>query len=176
MLATIRTDLLFGFLLALVVYLVTLLAQINPPTETEEQHRPGDLGVNIQWAAGPDDVDIWVSGPQDKRVGYLAKQGSLWSLLRDDLGDANDMTLSNFESAYTRGIPDGDYGVNVHCYSCRSPVTVQVEIGIVGGNKLWVGSVEVGPRQERTALRWKMKDGRLVAGSNSQVFKAIRGE
>ena len=52
---------------------------------------------------------------------------------------------------------------------------VQVEIGIVGGNKLWVGSVEVGPKQERTALRWKMKDGRLVAGSQSKIFKAIRG-
>lgn len=170
-----KLDTLFNTIGALFFLIISLLAQIHPPTETEKQHRPGDLGVNIQWAAGPDDVDIWVSGPGDRRVGYLSKQGALWSLLRDDLGDANDLTLSNFESAYTRGIPDGEYGVNVHCYSCRAGVVVTVEIGIVGGNKLWVGSVEVGPKQERTALRFKMKDGRLVAGSNSQVFKAIRG-
>jgi hypothetical protein len=117
-----------------------------------------------------------MSAPGDKRVGYISKQGTVVALLRDDLGATSDLTDANFESAYTRGIPDGEYGVNVHCYSCRGSVTVQVEIGIVGGNKLWVGTVEVGPKQERTALRWKMKDVRLFAGSQSKVFKAIRGE
>lgn len=170
-----KLDTLFNTIGALFFLIISLLAQIHPPTETEKQHRPGNLVVSIAWPSGPDDVDLWVSGPGDKRVGYLSKQGGLWALLRDDLGATADLTDANFESAYTRGIPDGDYGVNVHCYSCRGRVLVSVEIGIVGGNKLWVGTVEVGPKQERTALRWKMKDGRLVAGSQSFVFKAIRG-
>lgn len=171
-----KLDTLFNTIGALFFLIISLLAQIHPPTETEQQHRPGNLVVSIAWPSGPDDVDLWMAAPGDKRVGYLSKQGVLWSLLRDDLGDANDLTLSNFESAYTRGIPDGDYGVNVHCYTCRGRVLVNVEIGIVGAHKLWVGSVEVGPKQERTALRFKMKDGKLVAGSQSKVFKAIRGE
>lgn len=171
-----KLDTLFNTIGALFFLIISLLAQINPPTETEKQHRPGNLVVSIAWASGPDDVDLWMSAPGDKRVGYLSKQGSVVALLRDDLGATSDLTDANFESAYTRGIPDGDYGVNVHCYSCRGKVVVSVEIGIVGGNKLWVGTVEVGPKQERTALRFKMKDGKLVAGSQSGVFKAIRGE
>lgn len=176
MLATIRTDLLFGFLLALVVYLVTLLAQIHPPNETEQQHRPGNLVVSIAWPSGPDDVDLWMSAPGDKRVGYISKQGTVVALLRDDLGTTSDLTDANFESAYTRGIPDGEYGVNVHCYTCAGRVVVSVEIGIVGAHRLWTGTIEVGPRQERTAIRWKMRDGKFVPGSESFVFKAIRGE
>lgn len=171
-----KIDTLFNTLGALFFLVIALLAQIHPPTETEKQHRPGNIVVSISWPDGPADVDLWMSAPGDKRVGYLSKQGSVVALLRDDLGNVNDLTSANFESAYTRGIPDGEYGVNVHCYTCTSRVVVSVEIGIVGAHRLWTGTIEVGPRQERTAIRWKMRGGKFVPGSESFVFKAIRGE
>lgn len=171
----IKLDVMFIMLGALIFFIVSLLAQINPPTEQEKQHRPGNVVASISWPAGADDVDMWLAAPGEPGVGYTNKSGKVWSLLRDDLGVVADSTPYNFESAYTRGIPDGAYGINLHCFKCRGPVVVHVELGIAGAGKFWTGVITVAPRQARTALRWRMQGGAFVRGSENQIYKKIGG-
>jgi hypothetical protein len=40
----------------------------------------------------------------------------VFNLLRDDLGKAQDLTDNNYEVACSRGLPPGEYVVNVHMY------------------------------------------------------------
>ncbi|PZP58652.1 MAG: hypothetical protein DI604_33250 [Delftia acidovorans] len=174
-----KLDCLFNILGGVFFMIIALLAQIHPPTENEKQPQPGNIVASIAWPEGAADVDLWVSGPDGKGIGYSNKSGAVWSLLRDDLGASGDSTPLNYENAFTRGIPDGEYGVNVRCYVCGAqlPVSVVVEVRIVGGPLIWTGAVElVADKQERTAIRWKMAGGRMVTGSESFIFKNMRGE
>ena len=56
-------------------------------------------------------------------VGYSNKGGSIFNLLRDDLGKRSDITGMNYEVSYSRGIPDGEYTVNVHLYRNKARIT-----------------------------------------------------
>lgn len=173
-----KLDALFNMLGVLITFIVVLLAQINPPSDPTIAP-PGNMVASISWPSGPSDVDLWVQHADEAAVGYSRRSGLVWSLLRDDLGQTNDATPLNYENAFTRGIPDGEYGVNVRCFACGSqlPVSVVVEVRIVGGPLIWSGTVELKTeKQERTAVRWKMSDGQLVEGSESFVFKNMRGE
>ncbi|PDT79981.1 hypothetical protein CO676_30260 [Sinorhizobium sp. BJ1] len=167
-------------LLGVAAVIMFVLPSINPPAAAKDPiDIPGNLVATIVWPEGPTDVDLWVAGPSDRAVGYSNKSGRIWSLLRDDLGTANDSTPINMESAFTRGLPDGEYVVNVRCFGCagRVPVPVNVEIRLADGAVVWRGFVDlVADKQERTALRWLMAGGAVVVGSESQVFRDIRGE
>ncbi|RWX28483.1 hypothetical protein EHH54_32495 [Rhizobium leguminosarum] len=173
-------DLLMNFLMGLVALVILVLASIAPAAKDDPAQLPGNLVASIAWPAGAVDVDIWVQAGEEPAVGYSNKSGRVWSLLRDDLGTANDDTPLNFESAFTRGLPDGDYAVNVRCYGCAGhvPVPVAVEIRLAEGGLIWRGTVDLlKDKQERTALRWRMAGGVVVRGSESQVFKQMkRGE
>lgn len=172
-----KLDALFNFLGVLIFFIVALLAQVNPPTDPQIDP-PGNLVAYITWPAGSIDVDLWVKSPGDEAVGYSRKSGKVWSLLRDDLGTANDLSGMNFESAFTRGLPDGEYIVNVRCYGCagKVPVPVAVEVRLATGELVWSGSVTlVSDKQEKTALRFVMRGGKVVPGSASHVFREIRG-
>ena len=173
-----KLDALFNMLGVLITFIVVLLAQINPPSDPTIDP-PGNIVASISWPSGPTDVDLWVQHADEVAVGYSRRSGLVWSLLRDDLGQTNDNTPLNYENAFTRGIPNGEYGVNVRCFACGSqlPVSVVVEVRIVGGPLIWSGTVELKTeKQERTAVRWKMSSGQLVTGSESFVFKNMRGE
>lgn len=175
-----KLDALFNLLGALVFFIITLLAQINPPTDPQIKP-PGNLVASIAWPAGAIDVDLWVMAPGDDPVGFRFKSGRVWSLLRDDLGTANDSTPLNYESAFTRGLPDGEYIVNVRCYGCagKVPVPVNVEVRLAEGGMIFSEVVElVADKQERTAIRFRMRDGEVVRGSESRVFQMLsnRGE
>lgn len=172
-----KLDALFNFLGVLIFFIVSLLAQINPPTDPQIDP-PGNLVASIAWPAGSIDVDLWVKSPGDEAVGYSRKSGKVWSLLRDDLGTSNDLSGMNFESAFTRGLPDGEYIVNVRCYGCagKTPVPVSVEVRLATGELVWSGTVVlVSDKQEKTALRFVMRGGKVVPGSASHVFREIRG-
>lgn len=170
-------DLLMNFLMGLTALVILTLAAINPTSTEEQMSQPGNIAVLIGWPAGPDDVDMWVQYDNTQAVGYANKSGRVWSLLRDDLGTANDSTPLNYESAFTRGLPDGEYAVNVRCFSCLGPVRVGVEIRLASGSLVWKGAVDlVTDKQERTALRWRMANGAVVAGSASSVFKQMNKE
>ncbi|MBD9542969.1 hypothetical protein IB276_26340 [Ensifer sp. ENS04] len=170
-----KIDTLFNLLGVLLFFIVTLLAQVNPAAEADPLDPPGNLVASIAWPAGRIDVDLWVAHG-DEPVGYSQKSGRVWSLLRDDLGTANDNTPLNFESAFTRGLPDGEYVVNVKCYGCAGavPVPVSVEVRLAEGPMVFRGVVSlVKDKQERTAIRFRVRDGKVVVGSESSVFKPL---
>lgn len=172
-----KLDAMFNFLGVLLFFIFVLLAQVNPRAE-EQSTPPGNLIVSIAWPVGSTDVDLHVQAPADKPVSYKMKSGRVFSLLRDDLGTANDNTPINMESAFTRGLPDGEYAINVRCFGCATvPVPVSVEVRLAEGGLLWRGVVPlVRDKQERTAIRFRLADGKLVRGSENSVFKQMKEE
>jgi hypothetical protein len=170
-----KIDALFNFMGALLFFILVLIAQVNPPT-TPTITPPGNLIVFASWRSGNDDVDLWVQYGKEPSVGYSNKSGATFSLLRDDLGKTNDSTPLNYESAFSRGLPDGEYVVNVKCFRCGGPVAVAVEIRLAQGALIWTGTVNLAAtKQERTALRFRMVAGAVVQGSANKVFKPLAG-
>lgn len=170
-----KLDSLFNFMGVLLFFIFVLLAQVNPKADPQITP-PGNLVASAAWPAGDIDVDLWVLAPGDSPIGYVNKSGKVWSLLRDDLGNSNDETDLNYESAFTRGLPDGEYIINVKCFGCtgKVPVNVDVEVRLVEGGIVWTGVVSlVAEKQERTAIRFRLRDGKAVAGSASSVFKPL---
>jgi hypothetical protein len=173
-----------GFILMTVL----LMTVMNPPaksSETDGAPPPGNVIVEVQWADRLDaDVDLWVLAPGDKPVGYSNKSARVFSLLRDDLGRAQDMTDYNYEVAYSRGTPPGEYVVNVHMYrgvNVPFPVTVKVVASLsaepnASPRQLVATTVELRREgQELTALRFRLgADGALVQGSVHSLFKELR--
>lgn len=172
-------DLLMNFLMGLVALVILVLAAIAPAAKDDPAQLPGNLVASITWPAGAIDVDMWVQYGDELAVGYSHRSDRVWSLLRDDLGTANDDTPLNAESAFTRGLPDGEYAVNVRCFGCaKVPVPVSVEVRLAEGGVIWRGTVDLlKDKQERTAIRFRMVGGQVVPGSASSVFKQMkRGE
>ena len=178
MIRTLIQDVLLAMLLGVVAVVMFILPSVNPAAETDPIDPPGNLVVTAAWPAGSIDVDLWTLAPGDEAVGYSRKSGRVFSLLRDDLGTANDLSGLNYESAFTRGLPDGEYIVNVRCYGCagKVPVPVAVDVRLATGELVWSGTVTlVSDKQEKTALRFVMRGGKVVPGSASHVFREIRG-
>jgi hypothetical protein len=160
--------------------LLATLLLINPPVSDGTTLPPGNLMVSIAWPEGNDDVDLWVDAPgQAKPVGYSNRGGAVWNLLRDDLGNGADGTPLNYENAYARGLPAGEYIVNLHGYRTAGSVPVDVEVRIGGVGKsmalVWSGKIAVRNKQEITAVRFRIDaEGRVVPGSATHIFKALR--
>jgi len=156
-----------------------MLMLINPPTKSDAiTTPPGNLMVSIAWPDGPVDVDLWVRGPgEENAVGYSNRGGTLFNLLRDDLGTANDAMPMNYENAYSRGVPSGRYVINVHCFTCAGevPVSIEVMITLSGGppNLLFRGVVVLRPSQERTAIQFRLNENGGVYAVNN-VFEPLR--
>lgn len=178
MTAILTRDLLMNFLMGLTALVILVLAAVNPAANAEQTKPPGNLIASITWPAGSIDVDLRVGAPNDGPVDYSRKSGRTWSLLRDDLGTANDDTTLNYESAFTRGLPDGEYAVNVRCYGCAVvPVVVAVEVRLAEGGLIWRGPVQLDlDKQEKTAIRFRTAGGKVVAGSANHVFKMMKSE
>ena len=167
---------------------VLMMTVMNPPTKSSESDNvqaPGNVIVEAQWADKVDaDVDLWVQAPGDVPVGYSNKSGKIFNLLRDDLGRAQDVTDYNYEVAYTRGTPGGEYVVNLHMYRGRSvsyPVGVKIVASVKrdptgAARQLVATTVQLRKEsQELTALRFRLdSDGALVAGSVNSLFKPLR--
>lgn len=168
---------------ALLGLIALLLILIHPPKPDDDSKPPGQIVVEIRW---PDlcnsDVDLWVLGPEDQPVGYSNTQGKVFNLLRDDLGARNDLANLNYENAYSRGTPDGEYVINVHFYAhaaapgCDTPIQVVWRVskrGATVASELANGSVALHQTgQEITLVQFTMKDGAAV--DLSRVQRKIR--
>jgi len=134
---TVFRDVIMLALLGFVTIVVLLLPHLNPPTKPTDQLQPGNLVVELHWPNDMNtDVDLWVEAPGDKPVGYSNRGGRIFNLLRDDMGHVNDTGELNYEIAFSRGAPAGEYTVNLHLYSnsdTRKAVPAQVTIGIKKG-------------------------------------------
>lgn len=141
------------------------------------------LAVDITWPDGNNaDVDLWVQAPGDQPVGYASPKGLYFDLVRDDLGSINDATSSNFERACSRGIPDGEYTVNVDLFSSnneKGPVAVHVSVGSVDLSsaimvELLSKDVSLDHKGEITVFRFTLHDGKLVQGSVNVIPKPLK--
>jgi hypothetical protein len=168
------------------VAIVLLLPHLNSPATaaTESITPPGNVIIEARWLDHMDtDVDLWVEAPGDAPVGYSNKGGTYFNLLRDDLGYLADAAEINYEVSYSRGIPSGEYTVNVHLYRNLSgtyPVTVKVVASVkktAGGAAAHILTTEVvlhRERQEFTAFRFRLdSNGELVPGSVHNLSKAL---
>jgi hypothetical protein len=108
--------------------------------------------------------------------------GPTFNLLRDDLGSEADATDENFEITYSRGIPAGEYIVNVHMYGIVPldqpvPVTVVVSVRKLydRARQILETEIELSYRnQEETAYRFRLTDeGDLVDGSVSTLRRPL---
>lgn len=171
--ATVLRDLTMLALLGFVSLVVLMIAHLNPPTEGDDTAKPpGNVIVEARWPDSMDvDVDLWCRAPGDRAVGYSHSKGVVFDLLRDDLGHERDGAGLNYEFAFSRGAPDGDYIVNVHLYSNRVhapvvPVVVVVSMRVNDHTVILASrTVELVTGAEITVVRFTLADGALVAGS-----------
>lgn len=176
-------------LLCVLMLLMIVVAKINEEKAKEEAQiqSPGNVIVEISWDSTRNvDLDLWVKGPGDRPVGYSSREGRVFNLLRDDLGSNNDSSELNFENAFSRGIIEGEYVVNVHYFGDhdrQGPITVKVRISTTtsgGGSKaaaeeILFTELEIKLGQEKTAFRFKLDEkGKLVSGSVHHLFMPLR--
>jgi hypothetical protein len=184
---TVFRDVVMLALAGFVVLVIMLLPHLHPPgaKTADDLAPPGNVLVEVRWPDEIDaDVDLWVQAPGDVPVGYSNKSGKIFNLLRDDLGRAQDLTDYNYEVAYTRGTPGGEYVVNLHMYRGRSvsyPVGVKIVASVKrdptgAARRIVATTVELRKEsQELTALRFRLDaNGGLVAGSVNSLFKPLR--
>jgi hypothetical protein len=183
---TVFRDVIFLALAGFVAMVLLLLPHLNPPAKAEAAvSSPGNVIVEVRWPDESDaDVDLWVQAPGDRPVGYSNKGGLIFNLLRDDLGLQSDVTGLNYEVSYSRGVPAGEYTINLHLYRHKEgplplPVVVVVSVkpnASSGARKLLATEVRLGQEgQELTAFRFDLdEDGGLVAGSVHDLPKALR--
>lgn len=175
-------DILLSFLIGLVAITITLLSFVNPKAkEAEATQSPGNMSITAAWTEGHHDCDLWVMGPGEaKAIGYSNRAGKLFNLLRDDLGEAGDSMPLNYENAYSRGLPAGQYVINIHGYSIRDvavQVSIEVRFGSPGASpKLaFEETLTLVQGQERTVIAFRLDDkGNIVPGSVNRVYVPLR--
>jgi hypothetical protein len=174
-------DLLTLTLVGFVAFAILMVLPKDQQAATDENRPPGMISVEIRWPDGLDtDVDLWVLAPQDRPVGYSNRSARFFDLLRDDLGFSNDGLDLNYENAYTRGAPDGEYVVNLHLYSNLSgvlPIPVTMEVrghDARSSRSLWSGAAVLERAgQEITVLRFTL-DGARIEVHAPTFFTALR--
>ena len=185
--STVFRDVIMLALVGFVALVIIMLPHIQPPgaESTGEVTAPGNVIVEVRWPDEVDaDVDLWVQAPGDLPVGYSNKGGAVFNLLRDDLGKRADVTGLNYETSYSRGIPPGEYTVNLHLY--RNPSqTYPVQVTVVTSVKrdtaeraeqlLASKVLLLRDGDETTVYRFRLtEEGDLVAGSVHSLFKELR--
>ncbi|MCH8096397.1 MAG: hypothetical protein IID53_04910 [Proteobacteria bacterium] len=181
---TVFRDVILLVLVGFVAMVIMLLPHITVAKKESEQTRvPGNVIVEIHWPSNQAvDVDLWVKAPGEFPVGFWNQGGEIFNLLRDDLGFVGDATDENYEIVYSRGIPQGEYIVNVHMYGPLPPgVTVPVNV-VVSVRKKYDDTNQIlktdikltRQNQEETAFRFKLtSDGDLVPGSVSTLRRSL---
>lgn len=116
-------DMIMLALAGFIAIVILIIAHINPKAKNAdgEVNSPGNIIVEMFWPDGTNvDMDLWVRGPDGVAVGYSNMSGPLFNILRDDLGLFLDLSTKNYESAYSRGIPPGEYTVTGMFFADRS--------------------------------------------------------
>ncbi|MCZ6734017.1 MAG: hypothetical protein O7B27_15970 [Gammaproteobacteria bacterium] len=184
--ATVFRDVILLALAGFVMLVLLLLPHLNPRAIPQDPTpRPGNVMVELRW---PDelnvDVDLWVQAPGDVPVGYSNQGGAIFNLLRDDLGHINDTTDLNYEFSYSRGVPAGEYTVNLHLYRNLAnvyPVPAVVAVSVKNSPNLpaqQILSTKLNlshEDEEVTAFRFKLdEEGRLLSGSVHNLPRPLR--
>ncbi len=184
--ATVFRDVIMLALAGFIMLVLLLLPHVNPrATPQDPTPRPGNVMVELRW---PDelnvDVDLWVQAPGDVPVGYSNQGSAIFNLLRDDLGHLNDTTDLNYEFSYSRGVPAGEYTVNLHLYRNLAnvyPIPAVVAVSVKNSPNLPAQQILstklnlLHEDEELTALRFKLdEEGRLLSGSVHNLPRPLR--
>jgi hypothetical protein len=168
-----------GFVLMTILMLTAVNRQAQ--AKVADEQAPGNIIVEAHWPPSIDaDVDLWVQAPGDRPVGYSHMSGKYFNLLRDDLGGDLD-----YEVAYSRGNPAGEYVVNIHMYRAGADVTFPLSVQVAASLKTNGQPVArpldnttvklVRQGDEITAFRFTLdRNGHLVPGSVNNLFKELR--
>jgi len=172
-----------AFIDLLFLLLLMLLILPHEPDAVSDDTPPGVVIVEIRWPDGLNtDVDLWVLAPGDRPVGYSNRAGTIFNLLRDDLGLTRDPLNLNYENAYSRAAPKGEYIVNVHLYndiSRSAPIKVICTASVrTNGVSIHIFTKTVtllSLGQEITVARFSLNDeGNVVPGSIHDMPKELR--
>ncbi|MCH7550732.1 MAG: hypothetical protein IIA35_03355 [Proteobacteria bacterium] len=181
---TVFRDVILLALIGFVAMVIMLLPHITPKKQEAEDHQaPGNVIVEMHWPNNmPYDVDLWVQAPREVPVGFWNMGGPTFNLLRDDLGGEGDATDKNYEITYSRGIPAGEYIVNVHMYGpLPQGVTIPVNV-VVSVKPMYADLYQIletiikltRRNQEETAYRFRLTaEGELVPGSVSTLNQPL---
>ena len=181
---TVFRDVILLALIGFVAMVIMLLPHITPKKQEAEDHKaPGNVIVEMHWPNDmPYDVDLWVQAPREVPVGFWNLGGHTFNLLRDDLGGEGDATKENYEITYSRGIPPGEYVVNVHMYGplpygLTIPVNVVVSVKPKYADLYQILDTTINltrRNQEETAYRFRLTaEGDLVPGSVSTLRRPL---
>ncbi len=181
---TVFRDVILLTLVGFVAMVIMLLPHISrTKKEADESKAPGNVIVEMHWPNNlPLDVDLWVKAPGVGPVGFWNQGNQVFNLLRDDLGGEGDATDQNYEVSYSRGIPAGEYIVNVHMYgplpdNVAVPVTVVVAVKKRRDEARQILKTLVKLtyfNQEVTAFRFRLTgDGDLVPNSVSTLHRPL---
>lgn len=185
------------FMIAFMILALMSLPFVQPvqkkdEAKKEEVKSAGDMMVEIHWTDKVDiDIDLWGKAPDDERpVGYSNRAGKIFNLLRDDLGKSSDSTDRNFEMLYARGLPSGEYVINLHYYKNKEGPTPEVPVEVIisaksGGNDMYGGgsmrpiitrkAILREEGEEITVVRFTIKeDGELDQSSVNDFFEELR--
>ena len=188
---TVFRDVITLALAGFVAMVVLVLPHIHPKAqnETPTVEPPGSVIVEVRWPDQIDaDIDLWIGAPGETPVGYTNKGGRTFNLLRDDRGHYNDPAELNYEVSFSRGVPAGEYIVNLHYYGLANantrqshevPATVVVSTrsAVTGATmRRFTENVMLNRiGEEVTALRFSMNDnGEIMPGSLNHLFKPLR--
>jgi hypothetical protein len=181
---TVFRDVILLALIGFVAMVILLLPHVRPVEQESDEHKaPGNVIVEMHWPNSiPVDVDLWVKAPNEVPVGFWNMGGTTFNLLRDDLGSEGDATERNYEVSYSRGIPSGEYIVNVHMYGPLPhdtvvPVTVVVSVKrkLEDTEQILNSTVELHRHgQEETVFRFRLTaEGQLVPDSVSTLRRPL---
>lgn len=171
-------------LLSLMVIFIALVTPVHPKTEASDKPIC-QLAIDIEWPMDrPADVDLWVMAPGDVPVGYSNKEGRVFNLVRDDLGNVYSNDPTNAERACARMLVDGPWATTAHLYSNLGPLPIPVRftISIVDPSsaiftRIAEGNIELNRvGEEATLLNFKLEDGKIVTGSMNDIPIHLRAK
>lgn len=181
---TIFRDVILLALIGFVAMVVMLLPHLRKSEVEAQDHKaPGNVIVEMHWPSDQQvDVDLWVMGPDSTPVGFWNLGNEVFNLLRDDLGIEGDATDENYEVAYSRGIPAGEYIVNVHMYGPVPPgmtvpvnIVVSVRKELEATKQILATKINLTRRhQEETAYRFRLtSEGELIEDSVTTLRRRL---